>query len=476
MAIQHLLEVLSGPAGGVVRHLLRGAEGHDLAAAVAALGTEVQQVVGDLDDIQIVLDDDDGVAVVDQFLKHLQQLARVLEVQAGCRLIEDVEGLAGGAAGQFLGQLDPLGLAARQGGGRLADLDVAQTHALQRQHLVTDRGHGVKEARGFLDRHVQNVGYALALEDNFQGFAVVALALADVAGDVDVGQEVHLDLDDAVALTGLAAAALDVEAEATGTVAARLGLRQPRIPVADRVKGAGIGGRVRAGGAADGRLVDVDDLVELLQPLDPVKVGRGVRGVVQAAGGGLVQGLDSEGGLAAAGHAGDAGEQADGDLAGDILEVVAGGAADLQHPLAVDRAAALGRQFDFARAGQVLPGQGVGVGHDLGGRALGADFAAVDACGRAHVDDIVGGHDRLFVMLDHKDRVAEVAQAPEAFQQAGVVALVQADGRLVQHIKDAGQARADLRGQADALALAARQGAGAARKAEVVQAHIVQEA
>ncbi|MNT06822.1 hypothetical protein D3C72_1415040 [compost metagenome] len=104
-----------------------------------------------------MLDDDDGVAVVDQFLKHLQQLAGVLEMQAGRRLVEDVEGLAGGAAGQFLGQLDPLGLAARQGGGRLADLDVAQTHALQRQHLVTDRGHGVEEARGFLNRHVQNV-------------------------------------------------------------------------------------------------------------------------------------------------------------------------------------------------------------------------------------------------------------------------------------------------------------------------------
>ncbi|MNT06821.1 hypothetical protein D3C72_1415030 [compost metagenome] len=98
----------------------------------------------------------------------------------------------------------------------------------------------------------------------------------------------HLDLDDAVALTGLAAAALDVEAEATGAIAARLGLGQARIPVADRIEGAGIGGRVRAGGAADGRLVDVDDLVELLQPLDPVEVGRGVRGVVQAARGGLV--------------------------------------------------------------------------------------------------------------------------------------------------------------------------------------------
>ena len=51
---------------------------------------------------------------------------------------------------------------------------------------------------------------------HLQRLAIVALALADVAGDVDVGQEVHLDLDDAVALAGFAAAALDVEGEAPG--------------------------------------------------------------------------------------------------------------------------------------------------------------------------------------------------------------------------------------------------------------------
>ncbi|MNX80910.1 hypothetical protein D3C86_1125830 [compost metagenome] len=100
----------------------------------------------------------------------------------------------------------------------------------------------------------------------------------------------------------------------------------------------------------------------------------------------------------------------------------------------------------------------------------------MDAGGRAHVDDVVGGQDGLLVMLDHQDRVAEVAQAHQAFQQAGVVALVQADGGFVQHVEDAGQAGADLRGQADALALAARQGAGTARQAEVVQADVVQEA
>src|SRR5690606_14174302 len=124
-------------------------------------------------------------------------------------------------------------------------------------------------------------------------------------------------------LTGLAAAALDVEAEAAGTIAARLGLGEARIPVADRTEGAGVGGRVRARGAANRRLVDVDDLVEMLQPLDAVEGGGGVGRIVQAPRGGLVQGLDGQGRLAAARHPGDAGEDADRNLALDVLQVVA---------------------------------------------------------------------------------------------------------------------------------------------------------
>ncbi len=98
------------------------------------------------------------------------------------------------------------------------------------------------------------------------------------------------------------------------------------------------------------------------------------------------------------------------------------------------------------------------------------------ARGRPHVDDIVGGEDGLLVVLDHQHGVAEVAQALEAGQEAGVVALVQADGWFVQHIEHPGQARADLAGQADALAFAARQRAGAARQGQVVEAHVHQEA
>ena len=166
---------------------------------------------------------------------------------------------------------------------------------------------------------------------HLQRLAVVALALADVAGDVDVGQEVHLDLDDAVALAGLAAAALDVEREAARLVAARLGLGQAGEPFADRREGADIGRRVRARRAADRRLVDVDDLVEMLQALDALERGGVLERAVELARDGLVERVDDERRLAAAGDAGDAGEGAERDLGGDVLQVVAARADELQH-------------------------------------------------------------------------------------------------------------------------------------------------
>ncbi len=100
------------------------------------------------------------------------------------------------------------------------------------------------------------------------------------------------------------------------------------------------------------------------------------------------------------------------------------------------------------------------------------DAPAVHAGSGAQVDHMVGGADRVLVVLDHQHRVAEVAQAGQRLQQAVVVALVQADRRLVQHIEHAGEARADLGGEPDALAFAPRKRAGIARQGQVIQAHI----
>ena len=208
--------------------LLGRALGHDPAAARAAFRPHVDQPVGGLDHLEIVLDHDHRVAGVDQRVQHLQQLPDVLEMQAGGRLVQDVDGLAGGAPAQLLGELDPLRLAARERGRLLADLDVAQAHLLQGHQLVADRRHRLEEVDRLVDGHVEHVGDRLAAVGHLQRLAVEALAAADVAGDEHVGQEVHLDLDQPVALAGLAAAALDVEAEPARPVAARLGLGQAR--------------------------------------------------------------------------------------------------------------------------------------------------------------------------------------------------------------------------------------------------------
>ena len=172
--------------------------------------------------------------------------------------------------------------------------------------------------------------------------------------------------------------------------------------------------------------------------------------------------------------AGDAGEEAERDLGRDVLEVVAGGADDAQ-ALALLRRPAERRHRDFARAGEILAGERVRVGHDLVRRALGDDLAAMDAGGRADVDDVVGLADGVLVVLDDDHGVAEVAEVLERLEEAGVVALVQADRRLVEDVEHAGQARADLRGEADALALAAGQRAGGAGERQVVEADIDQE-
>ncbi len=81
----------------------------------------------------------------------------------------------------------------------------------------------------------------------------------------------------------------------------------------------------------------------------------------------------------------------------------------------------------------------------------------MDAGAGAHVDHMVGGEDRLLVMLDDDDAVAEIAEPVEGLEQPRIVALMQADRGLIEHIEHAGEPRADLRGEADALALAAGQ-------------------
>ena len=141
-------------------------------------------------------------------------------------------------------------------------------------------GKAPKTSSASVDGQVQHFGDVHIFEAHLQGFAVEARPVADIAGHVHIRQELHLDAQLSLTLAGFAAPAVDVEREAPRLVAADLALGQFGEQVADLVEQAGVGAGVGARRAPDGRLVDVDDLVEVLQPFDAVVLARvGVRAV-----------------------------------------------------------------------------------------------------------------------------------------------------------------------------------------------------
>ena len=121
-----------------------------------------------------------------------------------------------------------------------------------------------------------------------------------------------------------------------------------------------------------------------------------------------------------------------------------GGAHDLERAAA--GVPALARHADEPPAREVGARRGLGAGTDLVRRARGHDLPSQLAGAGAHVEHVVCRADRVLVVLDHDHGVALVAQALERVDETVVVALVQADGGLVEDVEHAHEARADLGG------------------------------
>src|SRR5690606_2324077 len=129
------------------------------------------------------------------------------------------------------------------------------------------------------------------------------------------------------ALARLAAAALDVEAEPAWRVPAEPRLRQLREELPDRGEEPRVRGRVRARRASDRRLVDGDDLVAVLDAVDPVVGPRQHSRPVEVPGQGPVEDVVDQRALPRAADAGHASEGTERDPDVDVLEVVLPGAA-----------------------------------------------------------------------------------------------------------------------------------------------------
>ena len=475
--------------------LCRGPLGDDATPRIARLRPHVENPVRFRHDIEVVLDHDRGVARADQSVQHLDQFLDVRHVQPDRRLIEHVEGVARPRARtasdliaylrQLGHELDALSLAARERRARLAERQVAEAHVLEQPEGVVHAAMCGKEARRIIDVHGEHIADAGVAPAYRERLGVEAPPAAHITQHLDIGQEAHLDGAHALPRARFAAAAGGVEREAAGAVAAHPGLGGSRIDAADLVPEAEVGRRTGARWLADRCLVDLEHAIELLESLQRFAADeRGGGGASASAAGGNVGGetppqvgvqhIARQRGLARARDARDDHQPSE-----RYLHITAPDVVQRDTRARQARGGRVHRTMRSRRMQQRLaqeaPGGRARVGGQILHRAGTDELAAAHARLRTEVEHVIGAADGLLVVLDHHQRVAMSGQLGERIEQDLVVARVQADRGLVQHVAHALQVRAHLRGETDALRLTARERRCGAIELQVTEPDALEE-
>ena len=99
---------------------------NQLAAFLAATGTDIEQMIGRTDDRFLVLDNEQGVALVTQVVHHPNEPADVARMKSDARLIHHEESVNERCA-KAGGEVDALHFAAAQGAGRAIEREIAHS-------------------------------------------------------------------------------------------------------------------------------------------------------------------------------------------------------------------------------------------------------------------------------------------------------------------------------------------------------------
>ena len=122
--------------------------------------------------------------------------------------------------------------------------------------------------------------------------------------------------------------------------------------------------------------------------------------------------------------------------------------------------APLGTHLNRGSPGNIGTRQRLSFTHDLFGSSLGDKASTVPPRTWPKIDHVVGPPNGLFIVLHDKNCVSQIAQVFESVEKAPVVAMMQADGGLIENIENTAKLRSNLRRQANALSFAAGQSGG----------------
>ena len=80
-------------------HVSRSAGHDDLAASIATFRSEVNDPIGIFDHVEVVFDDEDGIARFDEAIEDVQQALNIGKVESRRGLIQDVQSSPGRTLG-----------------------------------------------------------------------------------------------------------------------------------------------------------------------------------------------------------------------------------------------------------------------------------------------------------------------------------------------------------------------------------------
>ncbi len=309
----------------------------------------------------------------------------------------------------------------------------------------------------------------LAPVPDAQHLRLEALAVALLAGGIDVFEEIHLQLFIPVPFAALAASVGGIEGEVPWRQTAAQGFPLGGEQGADLVEGLQVGDGVGARRPADRLLVDEPYALHMFESLDGLELSHRERLDTKGAGGGPVQRLFDERAFARSRDAGDADQHVERNADYEILEIVLGRAGDAQD-FAVARAPGL-RQGNAGLSAQVPGGERGRVGEELFAWRRADDVPALLARTGSHFDDVVCGLNHRRIVLHHDDGVAMIGEIAKDPGQGVRVAGMQADRRFIQYVECTHQTGAQLVGQCNALCFSTGQGFRLPRQREVAQSY-----
>jgi len=95
---------------------------------------------------------------------------------------------------------------------------------------------------------------------------------------------------------------------------------------------------------------------------------------------------------------------------------------------------------------------------------------------RPQVENAVGRAHDIRIVLDHKNRISQIAQIMQNFNKPVRIAAVQANRRLIEHIQRPDQTRPQRSRELNPLRLAARQGRSQPVQRQIFQPDVVEKA